>query len=177
MSGGSESDISLGENIIITGLAIQLLSFGFFIFVSFVFHRRMNMYPTTPSLSSSFSWKKHIFALYTVSVLVVLRSIFRIAEFIEGSEGELLRHELYLYLFDAALMCLLMLILNVVHPGVISVMLKDCERLKARSDPEGAPEGMALTRPARRHRSRSNTRPSLSETSYARHAISTRGLS
>jgi hypothetical protein len=131
MSSGTPSNLSLGQNIIIVGLAIQLIFFGFFIVVSGLFHKRMGAYPTAASFSIRVSWRRHLLALYAVSVFIILRSIFRVAEYVQGSDGELLRHEVYLLSFDAALMWILMVILNVVHPGEVAEALV-VQRIKSR---------------------------------------------
>ncbi|PGH04105.1 hypothetical protein AJ80_08567 [Polytolypa hystricis UAMH7299] len=125
MSSGTPSNLSLGQNIIILGLAIQLLFFSFFIIVSLIFHRRMTAYPTAPSLSLPFSWRKHLYALYAASVLIMLRSIFRVVEYVQGSDGELLRHEVYLLVFDTALMLSFLVLMNVLHPAEISLALRE----------------------------------------------------
>ncbi|EEP81346.1 predicted protein [Uncinocarpus reesii 1704] len=173
MYSGTPSNLSLGQKIIIVGLVIQLLFFGFFTFASIIFHRRMSANPTTTSLSIHFSWRKHLFGLYIASFLIMVRSVFRVIEYVQGSDGELLSREIYLYIFDAALMWILMLLLNIVHPREISELLRGEKSLNS-VDLERQPESVKLTRvrdiiP--------NTRPtSFTETAYARHAIATRGL-
>ncbi|KAK2809551.1 hypothetical protein FQN49_008607, partial [Arthroderma sp. PD_2] len=161
MSSGKSSSLSLGEKIIVVGLIIQILFFGFFTIVSFILHRRMNTHPTTASLSLGFSWRRHIYGLYAVSVLILVRSIFRVAEFAQGSNGVLLEHEVYLYVFDAALMFALMVMLNVVHPGVISTLVRGKLALKATDNLEMQPERHGLTGP--RGIEATNIRPSFSE--------------
>ncbi|KAK8231137.1 hypothetical protein BKA81DRAFT_343677 [Phyllosticta paracitricarpa] len=49
----SRSAQDRGEMVIIIGLAIQLISFGFFIIVAAVFHWRLNKSPMEASLLSS----------------------------------------------------------------------------------------------------------------------------
>lgn len=49
----------------------------------------------------------------------MVRSIFRAVEYLQGFNGYLLRHEAYLYVFDAALMLFVMIIFNFIHPGEI----------------------------------------------------------
>ena len=178
MSSGTPSNVSLGENIIIAGLVIQLLFFGFFILVSVLFHRRMGRQPTAASLSTTIPWPKHLYALYISSILVMTRSIFRVIENIQGSEGELLRREFYLYIFDATLMWLLMVGLNIVHPGKISRAIRwemDGYRVRKNLELGGGEVGLTERR-AYGRRSLRSTRPSFAETTYARHAIATRGL-
>jgi hypothetical protein len=53
-------------------------------------------------------------------LLILVRSLFRVAEYVSGNNGYLLRHEGFLYGFDAALMLCVMVIFNVVHPGEIT---------------------------------------------------------
>lgn len=175
MASGTPSNLSLGENVIIAGLAIQLLFFSFFIFAAAMFHRRIHANPTTAALSEQFSWRNHLLGLYAASVLIMVRSIFRVAEYVQGTEGELLRRELYLYIFDAALMFLLMALLNVVHPGEISLLLRES---KGSADLEMRPKKGRRNR-SRKGSSRENETyepVSLVDTTYARHAIATRDL-
>jgi hypothetical protein len=50
----------------------------------------------------------------------MVRSILRVVEYLMGNNGFLLRHEYFLYMFDAALMTLLMLGFLIVHPSQLS---------------------------------------------------------
>lgn len=54
--------------------------------------------------------------LYLVSILIFVRSIVRVIEFIQGFDGHIFSHEVYLYIFDALIMCIAMVVMNVVHP-------------------------------------------------------------
>jgi len=47
-----------------------------------------------------------------------------VAEFLQGFDGSLLQHEVYIYLFDASLMLIAMLILNWIHPSEIQLLLE-----------------------------------------------------
>ncbi|KAF3491975.1 uncharacterized protein GIQ15_01492 [Arthroderma uncinatum] len=174
MASGKPSNLSLGEKVVVVGLIIQILFFGFFIIVSVILHLRMNTHPTTASLSLGFSWRKYLYGLYAVSILVMVRSVFRVAEFAQGSNGTLLKHEVYLYVFDAALMFILMVILNVVHPGVISALARGKVALKTTDTLEMQPGRDDLTGP--RGVEPTTMRPSFTESTYVRHAIATRGL-
>ena len=49
----------------------------------------------------------------------MIRSIFRIIEYVMGKDGVLLQNEYYLYIFDAVLMFLVVLLFNVWHPSAI----------------------------------------------------------
>lgn len=111
--------MKLGQNIITGGLAIQVLFFGFFVIVAGTFHRRMKIAPTATSMSPNIPWEKYLTALYIVSLCILIRSVFRVAEYVLGQDGYLLTHEAFSYIFDATLMFIAMAIYNVLHPGNI----------------------------------------------------------
>ena len=54
----------------------------------------------------------------------MLRSVFRIVEYVQGNDGFLLGHEWFLYVFDATLMVVLMGVLNVVHPSEVGAVVR-----------------------------------------------------
>ncbi len=116
------SGMKTGEKIIIGGLAVQILFFGLFFVTAILFQLRGKEYLAT--LDRNIPWKKHLFALYIVSVLILIRSVFRVIEYVQGNAGYLLRHEVFLYVFDAALMFIVMVLLNVCHPGDIALLLE-----------------------------------------------------
>lgn len=116
----SKDDQDRGENIIIGGLGIQVVFFGFFMVVTIVFHRRIIANPTPRSLSTVAPWNKYILVLYAASVFIMIRSVFRIAEYINGSEGALQSTEVYIYIFDAALMFIVVALFNRYHPTEIT---------------------------------------------------------
>jgi tellurite resistance protein TehA-like permease len=96
-----------GSKVIVGGLFIQIIFFSVFILVAWLFHTRMHKRPTTRALQVP--WQKHMIALYVVSVLILARSIFRVVEFIQGFDGYLNGHEVYIYIFDAVLMFIAMI--------------------------------------------------------------------
>lgn len=118
-SANSASSMKLGENIIIVGLIVQILFFGFFVIVSVVFHKRMNAHPTSMWLSSSIQWERYMYVLYTGSTMIMVRCIYRVIEYIQGSSGTLQSHEYFAYIFDATLMLLVMVIFIWKHPHQI----------------------------------------------------------
>jgi hypothetical protein len=141
-----------GENLIVVGLFLQLAFFGFFIIVAGLFHYRLvNDRPTkqislncfrrgrsrrltdssaAPITSSpvitvnDLPWKRHIYALYAGSVLILIRSLFRVIEYLQGNDGYLLKHEVFLYVFDATLMLFVMILFNWVHPSEVTEALQ-----------------------------------------------------
>ncbi|EHA51428.1 RTA1 domain-containing protein [Pyricularia oryzae 70-15] len=115
---GSLEALEDGSKIIIAGLFVQLFCFGCFIVISVAFHLAINKQPTGRS-ASDIPWRKHLKALYLGSALIMVRSIFRAVEYLQGFNGYLLSHEVYLYVFDALLMIFVMIWFNLVHPAEI----------------------------------------------------------
>lgn len=113
------SDAKLGEHVITVGLGIQVFFFGLFIIVAGIFHKRIAQYPTARSQAVHVPWQRYLTILYVASVFIMIRSVFRIAEYAMGSDGVLLGHEYYLYIFDATLMFFTMLLFNIMHPSNI----------------------------------------------------------
>ncbi|RMZ71939.1 rta1 domain [Pyrenophora seminiperda CCB06] len=167
----TQSSMHLGSKIIIGGLFVQLIFFGLFIIVSGVFHYRLvkdlplqkrygpsMMFRSKeashaaqsspgPSLSrehlSNLPWKRHLFNLYFASALIMIRSTFRVIEYIGGNAGYLLSHEVFLYVFDALLMFFVMLSFNLIHPSQATNMyekrLESESTLELRQTPVVAP--------------------------------------
>ncbi|KAL6907375.1 RTA1 protein [Trichoderma evansii] len=115
---GSLEALQNGAKVIIVGLFVQLLFFGFFIVVAVAFNLSIRRAPTGRS-NSHIPWKKHFMVLYVVSLLIMVRSVFRAIEYLQGFDGYLLSHEAYLYIFDAVLMFLVMVLFNYIHPSEI----------------------------------------------------------
>jgi hypothetical protein len=117
---------------------VQALFFAFFLFTSIRFDVAINKVPTARAASHSIPWKKHLNVLYAASTLIMVRSIFRIIEFIMGNDGYILRHEVLLYLFDGLLMLGVMAVFNVVHPSEVQALLKGGKSMR----------GMKMVQPA-----------------------------
>lgn len=124
MAGKTPAAIKNGQHIVIGGLVLQILFFGFFMIVAVVFNLRINKIPTTRSASRDVPWRKHLNALYVASILVMIRSIFRVIEYSQGDAGYILSHETFLYIFDSVLMLGVMILLNIIHPSEIYALLR-----------------------------------------------------
>ena len=113
----TESNVSLGEHMIIAGLFVLVLSFG----LSVVFHRRMVLSPLYYVAKTNVPWTRYMKVLYTASALIMIRSIYRVIEYVQGSPGYFQRDEAYIYVFDATLMLICCLLFNLFHPsGILS---------------------------------------------------------
>lgn len=109
MAQGQES-MTTGENIIIGGLIVQLIFFCLFIIVEVLFQIRISSKETALSIQtrhfpSKFrNWQTILHMLLACSFLILIRSIMRLIEFAQGNDGYIMSHEWYLYVFDALMM-------------------------------------------------------------------------
>lgn len=116
MASSQSGTSTTGSHVVLAGLLVQIIIFAFFVVVAVVFHRRLRAGPTTSSQDASLAWAKSVKILYTISGLILARNIVRVAEFVEGFNGYIILHEVFLYIFDAVPMAAVMYIFNVWHP-------------------------------------------------------------
>lgn len=67
--------------------------------------------------------------LYTVSLLIMIRSIFRVVEYVMGQNGYPLKHEWTLYVFDALLMFLVTVVFYMRFPSQLERRKEDIEHV------------------------------------------------
>ncbi|CAI7664140.1 unnamed protein product [Penicillium pancosmium] len=114
---------SMGENIIIGGLFVQIVFFGFFAISAVIFQIHLSKAPTARSIELSSLWHRHMIALYVASILILIRSVIRVVEYIQGYDGYLMKTEAFIYVFDALLMFVTMLVLQYAHPSEVNCLL------------------------------------------------------
>lgn len=103
---GDGTDPNLGTNIIVGGLIFQIVIFAVFISTALVFNMRFRK--LSESKNTAIPWQASLNMLYVTSLFVMVRNIFRVAEYAMGSDGYLLSVEWGVYVFDASLMVLTM---------------------------------------------------------------------
>lgn len=95
-----ETQRVLGSHLAVAGLAVQIGFFGFFIINEFRFSVKVNrVCPFYWKISRK--WFFFNLSLLVSSVLIMVRSIVRLIEFIQGSNGYIISHEVFIYIFDA----------------------------------------------------------------------------
>ncbi|KAL3443335.1 RTA1 like protein-domain-containing protein [Aspergillus insuetus] len=99
----------MGQAMILSGLLVQIIFFGLFIMTSIIFHRRMLKTPLH-QMGTSIPWIKYLRILYSISALIMIRSVYRVAE---------LPKALIIYILDASLMLICCVVLNVFHPSKV----------------------------------------------------------
>ncbi|KAL6948781.1 hypothetical protein ACO0QE_001254 [Hanseniaspora vineae] len=109
-----ESTVHTGEVIIIIGLIVQLVSFGIFLFVQLHFTLRYkNFSKNFYYLEVSDKWKYLNYSLFAASIFILIRSIVRVAEFVQGFDGFIASHEAFLYIFDGLAMLLTLVVVSI----------------------------------------------------------------
>ena len=129
-AGGTLQLLHIGEKIIVAGLFIQIFFFGIFLISAVVFHYRISLVPTALYSSADIPWRQHIRILYLTSAIILVRSAFRVVEYLMGNTGWILSHEYMLYIFDAILMISVVAIFLCRHPGKLFL---DCRKERGRS--------------------------------------------
>lgn len=106
-----------GEKVVVAGLLVQIIIFGFFCYVAVSWHRKLHREPTRASQGPKTKWKSVVRMIYITSGLIMARSVFRVIEYAMGRSAYLLKHEWPAYVFDASLMVCTMLLYIVYYPG------------------------------------------------------------
>lgn len=104
-----QSMANLGKGIVIAGLIIQLLLFTLFIVTEVRFSWRVkSVSPIVEHTSSRWRFLNNVLLL--CSLLILVRSVVRTVEYIQGLDGYINSHEAFLYCFDSIPMLLVVVI-------------------------------------------------------------------
>lgn len=109
LGGGLISDKSktaTGSHIIVVGLFIQIAFFALFVINEIIFSHKVKFVCPPVTGCAVKTWKAFNLNLLICSILVLVRSIVRVIEFIQGHNGYINSHEYFIYLFDAIPMLL-----------------------------------------------------------------------
>jgi hypothetical protein len=127
VSSTTASTTEEGSHLVLAGLFIQIITFDFFVVVAIVFQRRLRAKPTVRSNDSMLPWAKFLYILYATCAFIMVRSIMRVAEFVEGFEGNIILHEVYLYVLDAVPMVAFMFSFSIWYPSHFSKIARKGE--------------------------------------------------
>jgi RTA1 like protein len=100
---GKASSMKTGSNIVVGGLVFQVLMFGVFIVTSAHFNARFRKHGAVEAWKHV-PWQRTLNMLYITSAFILIRSVFRVVEYVGGNDGYLLSTEWPLYVFDTVLM-------------------------------------------------------------------------
>lgn len=99
---------NVGNGIIVAGLGLQVLIFAGFMWCCVLFHKKFRAHLAQTGEAVSISWEAVLYMLYATSVVISIRNIFRLVEFIAGHDSYLFLNEWPVYMFDGVLMILVM---------------------------------------------------------------------
>ncbi|GAK67630.1 RTA1 domain [Moesziomyces antarcticus] len=120
-------DPTSGGNIVVAGLAIQLVGYILFNTLLVVFVRRCSKDPP-PEVLWNKKTRTFLAATAVSSALIFARSTFRLIEMSVGWIGVIAKTEWTFYVFDAALVTLAVFIFNVFNPAVYLGQLSETNR-------------------------------------------------
>jgi hypothetical protein len=109
---GNPKLIKYGDTIIIFGLGLQVLIFALFMYTCLRFHLRFR----TQGGKSEVPWQAVLGMLYVTSVIISVRNVFRLVEFVMGKDSYLFENEWPAYVFDGVLMLFVMLVFYIWYP-------------------------------------------------------------
>ncbi|KXS09547.1 hypothetical protein M427DRAFT_38692 [Gonapodya prolifera JEL478] len=118
--------INIGEKVLVGGLVVQAVSTALFLLLVVVV--------TVRAKDLQGSWKRIIAVLLLGAVLILVRSIYRVAEFSGGFTGPLALNETLMYILDILLMFNAAGVLCLVHPAV-HLRVTEREPLRPSVDP------------------------------------------
>ncbi|KAH8698919.1 RTA1 like protein-domain-containing protein [Talaromyces proteolyticus] len=124
---GDAKVMSIGRHVVLGGLIFSLVIFGLFVLVALKFHRRLAASPTNIVIQTpEVSWKRYMWVMYAACLALSIRNLFRTIQFgtAKGiSSGQkkdpLGQYEVFIYVFDAFLMVIVILTLSIYHPGLL----------------------------------------------------------
>ena len=129
MAGSDGASYNTGQALIITGLACQVLLMTIFLFLVGVFLHRIRFLKSdhfcldyNPKYETL--RKRLVFRWYPVVIIasvlfIYVRSVYRLAEFIEPRSGNLQSKEGYFLVLDALMMNVAIWLLTIFHPGYV----------------------------------------------------------
>ncbi|GFF80529.1 protein RTA1 [Aspergillus udagawae] len=115
---GDAHIMAIGKKAVLAGLIFALVVFGLFVWVAAVFHRRLDAEPTAVVMECPrLGWKKYMWTIYISCGMLMVRNLVRTIQFGSEKGSALNTEEVYIYVFDAALMACSIGLLIVWHPG------------------------------------------------------------
>ncbi|EPQ25750.1 uncharacterized protein PFL1_06617 [Pseudozyma flocculosa PF-1] len=100
-----EKTVDIGNKLFLIGVTCQACVYGLYILAFTVLAYRLNKYRVSDlATGEKIQWRTSLRSLivltYISSVFVMIRSVFRVVEFVQGHQGELVTHEVYLFVLD-----------------------------------------------------------------------------
>ncbi|KAJ6032636.1 RTA1-domain-containing protein [Penicillium herquei] len=114
-----------GVNIMIAGLSSQVASLVLFIALCLQYAWSVHKNPDSLNKSSvmrelrnSFRWKAFLAGLVLATIVIFVRSVFRVAELRGGFHSSLANNEVLFMILEGAMIVIALLCLTILHPGI-----------------------------------------------------------
>lgn len=104
----------------LVGLVVQLLALGIFLVACGRLHARLRRDPAASRamlMDPGVNWLWYFVVMEVAAAMLVVRSVVRGSEYLEGMDGVVAGHEVFVYVFDAVPMLLMMVGFLVLHPS------------------------------------------------------------
>ncbi|KAJ5398057.1 hypothetical protein N7509_006170 [Penicillium cosmopolitanum] len=102
--------VDVAKNVILAGLALQVILFLVFLVSSVIFHIRVSKRHIAKSVDPTLRLQLMIYSIYATGVLITGRNIYRLIEYKSGNGGYLQENEWPQYGLDVGLMAIYMVI-------------------------------------------------------------------
>ncbi|KAJ0420273.1 RTA1 like protein-domain-containing protein [Aspergillus carlsbadensis] len=122
---GDQAATDLGVNVMIAGLAWQVVSLGIFTIMATYFYLRVRKATTTDfnpdfvTLRSKPYFKASLWGFAVAALVIIIRSVYRCLELRDGFNGELANDEVTFMILEAAMIAIAVIALTVFHPGAV----------------------------------------------------------
>ncbi|KAI5776573.1 RTA1 like protein-domain-containing protein, partial [Geopyxis carbonaria] len=114
---------AMGNNIMLAGLAFQVATLALFMALCAEYawrvrtSGRVQMDPVYAHLRGARRFRMFLGALAASTLLIQVRSIFRVVEMAAGWDGPLMRDQTLFFVLEGVMVILAVLVLNAAHPG------------------------------------------------------------
>ena len=133
---GDPKVMDVGRKVVLAGLIFSLFVFALFVAIAVTFHRRLQKTPTPIlTINSDLSWRRYMWTIYVACAALMVRNLVRTVQFGANRTADINTNEAYIYVFDAFLMFLTMLVLLVFHPGLLIKRARRAQKVVDFSQP------------------------------------------
>jgi hypothetical protein len=122
---GDKAATDMGVNVMIAGLAWQVVSLGIFTIMATYFYLHVRKATTSDfnpdfvTLRSKPFFKASLWGFGVATLVIIIRSVYRCLELREGFDGELANDEVTFMILEAAMIAMAVIALTVFHPGAV----------------------------------------------------------
>ncbi|KAJ5098130.1 hypothetical protein N7532_005131 [Penicillium argentinense] len=102
--------VDIAKNVILAGLALQVIFFLIFTLCSVIFHVRVSKRGIAETVDPTLHINIMLLSIYVTAFLITGRNVYRLVEYKSGTSGYLQEHEWPTYGLDVGLMALFMVI-------------------------------------------------------------------